>query len=132
DADLGWAESTACDVMSGAGADVEVRVRTSSVCQGCGRPMRSLVTIGGEPFSRVAFATNSNAMSTKPATVKKVRAGIARSCCNAPQHPKNIIALGSAGAALPLIKKSSVEFNAGNATRAPAGPLREQSCKGRS
>jgi hypothetical protein len=75
--------------------------------------MRSLVTIGGEPFSRVAFATNSNAMSTKPATAKKVRAGIARSCCKAPQHPKNIIALDSAGAALPLIKKSSVEFNAG-------------------
>jgi hypothetical protein len=42
-----------------------------------GRPERWLVTIGGEPGSSVAFATNSNAISAKPATAKKARAGIA-------------------------------------------------------
>jgi hypothetical protein len=61
-ADLGWAASTACDVMLGTGA---------------GAAVRWLVTITGEPGSSVAFATNSNAISAKPTTAKKPRAGIA-------------------------------------------------------
>lgn len=38
--------------------------------------MRSLVTIGGEPFSSVASATNSSATSDKPTHARKARAGI--------------------------------------------------------
>jgi len=61
-ADLGWAASTACDVNLG----------------GCaGAAVRWLVTITGEPGSSVALATNSNAISAKPTTAKKPRAGIA-------------------------------------------------------
>src|SRR5262245_44629486 len=75
-ADLGWAASTACDDMSGAGADVAVRVFIASGCHGAGRPERWLTTIGGAPGSNVAFARYSNATSTKPTTARKARAGI--------------------------------------------------------
>jgi hypothetical protein len=86
---LGCAASTDGDVMSGAGAGVDVRVCIVSGRQGFGRPERSLVTIGGGPGVRVASATNSNATSAKPTTAKKVRAGIATFPLRAPQHLGN-------------------------------------------
>src|SRR5690348_3795836 len=58
----------------------------SSECHGSGRPMRSLVTIGGEPGFIVAEATNSSVTSTKPATARKARAGIAAFRLQHPQH----------------------------------------------
>jgi len=58
--DLGWAASTSCDVMLGAGAGVAVRW---------------LVTITGEP----GIATNIKAITAKPTTAKKPRTGIAAS-----------------------------------------------------
>src|SRR5262249_57996673 len=75
-ADLGWAASTACDVMSGAGAGPVLRVCIASGCQGAGRPDRWLVTVTGEPFSSVANATN----------IKKGRTDAAAFRLHAPQH----------------------------------------------
>jgi hypothetical protein len=65
--------------MSGSGAGAAVRIRISLECRGgSGRPERWLVTITGESFfSRVASATNSSATSIKPATERKMSAGIA-------------------------------------------------------
>jgi hypothetical protein len=74
--DLGCAASTACEFMSGAGAGAEVRTCIGSGCGCSGRPTRLLVTIGDEPFSSVASATNNSASNAKPATAKKTRTGI--------------------------------------------------------
>jgi hypothetical protein len=78
---FGIASRTRSDAMSGAGAGAVVRFRIvsglESGCQGVGRPTRLLVTIGGELGSSVASATNSSAISAKPATARKMRAGIA-------------------------------------------------------
>ena len=60
--DLGWAA---------------LRVCAASKRRASGSPERWLVTIGGEPGSSVAFARNSDAISAKPTTAKKVSAGIA-------------------------------------------------------
>src|SRR5215510_2766323 len=63
--------------LSGAGAGAALEVCATSGRRTSGRPERWLVTMGGEPGSSVSFATNSNAISAKPATAKKARAGIA-------------------------------------------------------
>jgi hypothetical protein len=57
-ADLGWAASTSCDVMLGAGAGAAVRV---------------LVTITGEP----GISMKSKAITAKATAAKKPRAGTA-------------------------------------------------------
>jgi len=46
------------------------------------------VTIAGDPGSSVASATNSNAISAKPTTAKKVKAGIATFRLHATKHAK--------------------------------------------
>jgi hypothetical protein len=74
---LGLSRKPACEVILGAGAGAALEVCATSGRRTSGRPERWLVTIGGEPGSSVAFATNSNAISAKPATAKKARAGIA-------------------------------------------------------
>ena len=82
----GWADGTAFDDMSGAGAGVVVRAPAVFGCQGSGRPTRVLVTIGGEPLSSVASATNSNATSDQTDHCKK---GESWHCCAPlapPQH----------------------------------------------
>src|SRR4029077_11692596 len=65
--------------MSGAGAVAEVRICIPPECRaGSGRPVRWLVTIAGEAFFfGDASARNSNAKSTKPATVRNARTRIA-------------------------------------------------------
>ena len=97
DAGLGCAASTACDVMSGAGAGVAI-----SVCiagrRGSGKPERWLVIITGDPGSSVASATNSNAISTKPATTKKLKTGIAAFRVHATQHAEQRPVPQNAGA----------------------------------
>src|SRR5262249_37176047 len=75
--------------MSGAGAGAVVSGFTPSGRQGFGRPVRSLVTIGGGPFSRVASATDSNPIRTRPTTAKYRRAGIAPLQQYAPPLPNH-------------------------------------------
>ena len=49
----------------------------ASGCRASGRPERWLVTMGDEPGSSVAFATNSSAISATPARTKNLKIGIA-------------------------------------------------------
>src|SRR5262245_9804967 len=62
---------------SGAGAMVRIFVLSEWIAES-GNPERWLVVITGESlFSSAASATNSSAISAKPATARKPRAGIA-------------------------------------------------------
>ena len=71
--------------MSGEGAGVFVRVLLALWYWGSGRPVRWLVTIAGKLlFFSFASATNSSAVSTKPTTERRARAGIAAFRLDAP------------------------------------------------
>src|SRR6476661_7473246 len=70
---FGAATSTSGDVMSGAGARVEVRICVGLGRWVPGRPTRWVVTIGCAPFSSVASVTNSNAISAELTTAKYMR-----------------------------------------------------------
>jgi len=67
---FGSATSTSGDVMSGAGAGVDVRICVGLVSWDSGRPTRWVVIIAGPLFSSVAFVTNINAVSTEPTAAR--------------------------------------------------------------